>query len=189
MLCLDGDEEDARCLLVVAVGGCGIRAGSGPDAGSMRLPPDAYVDLSGPVFEPDHIVDVAITMAPADWDALRMQTRTIASIIEGDCLAQPAPSPFTTFHAAITIDGTTFPDVGIKKKGFLGSLDPTKPSLKVKLDEYVAGPEYLGLEKLTLNNSHQDPSFVRQCVAYQVFAAAGIVVPRCNFAHVTRQRP
>jgi len=161
---------------------CGSESGNEPDA---AVTPDAYVDLSGPVFEPNHIVEVAITMAPSDWDALRVQTRTLGSIIEGDCLAQPAPSPFTTYHAAITIDGTTFADVGIKKKGFLGSLDPVKPSLKVKLDEYVAGTEYLGLEKLTLNNSRQDPSLVRQCMTYQVFAATGSVVPRCNFAHVT----
>ncbi|MCX5747135.1 MAG: CotH kinase family protein, partial [Proteobacteria bacterium] len=166
--------------------GCGgdPTANGVPDAGVDATPPDAYVDLSGPVFEPDHIVDVAITMAAADWDALRAQTRTVGSVIEGDCLAQPIPSPFTTFAAAITVDGTSFPNVGVKKKGFLGSLDPTKPSLKVKFDEFVSGAEYLGLEKLTLNNSHQDPSYVRQCLAYQTFAAAGIVAPRCNFAHV-----
>ena len=171
-----------RFAVLAVLVACGSESGNEPDA---AVTPDAYVDLSGPVFEPNHIVEVAITMAASDWDALRVQTRTINSIIEGDCLAQPAPSPFTTFHAAITIDGTAFADVGIKKKGFLGSLDPDKPSLKVKLDEYVAGTEYLGLEKLTLNNSHQDPSLVRQCLSYQVFAATGNVAPRCNFAHVT----
>ena len=176
-----------RLLLVVTLTlGCGTDpATPGPDAGGEgAAPPDAYVDLSGPVFEPGHIVDVAITMAPGDWNALRMQTRTLGSILEGDCLAQPAPSPFTTFSAAITVDGSSFPNVGIKKKGFLGSLDPIKPSLKVKFDEFVPGAEYLGLEKLTLNNSRQDPSYVRQCLAYKSFAAAGIVAPRCNFAHV-----
>lgn len=172
-------------LLAVVVAACGADPGSvPPDAGADAVPADAYVDLSGPVFAPDHIVDVSITMAPADWDGMRVQTRTFNSVIEGDCLAQPAPSPFETYHASITIDGVTFSDVGIKKKGFFGSLDSNKPSLKIKLDDFVAGQEYLGLEKLTLNNSHQDPSYVRQCVAYQVFASAGIVVPRCNFAHV-----
>lgn len=151
-----------------------------PDAGS----PDAFVDQSGPFFDPDHIVQVRITMASADWDAMRVQTRTFNSVIEGKCLSQPAPDPFTTFHAQIQIDSTTFADVGIHKKGFFGSLDDTKPSLKVTLDEFVQGTEYLGLKKLTLNNSHQDPSFVRQCLSYEVFAAAGIVTPRCNFAHV-----
>ena len=173
-----------RLLLVFAIVGCGSDPANAPDAGADATPPDAYVDLSGPVFEPNHIVDVAITMAPADWDTLRGETRTLGSIIEGACLAMPRPSPFSTFTASITVDGTSFPMVGVHKKGFLGSLDPVKPSLKVKFDEYVAGQEYLGLEKLTLNNSHQDPSYVRQCLAYQAFAVAGVVTPRCNFAHV-----
>lgn len=176
----------AALALAILVAACGTSEDPslGPDAGVDAGTPDAYVDLSGPVFEPNHIVDVSITMAANDWNAMRVETRTIGSVIEGDCLAQPAPSPFMGYSAAITIDGTTFPQVGIHKKGFLGSLDDTKPSLKIKLDEFVPGTEYLGLEKLTLNNSHQDPAYVRQCVSYQLFAAAGIVVPRCNFAHV-----
>jgi hypothetical protein len=177
-----------RLLTIALIAGCGsnaeqptVDAGVNADA---AVPADAYVDQSGPVFEPTHIVDVSITMAPQDWDAMRVQTRTFNSVIEGNCLAQPIPSPFTTFTGSITIDGTTFAQVGIKKKGFFGSLDPNKPSIKVSLDQYFPNQEYLGLQKITLNNSHQDPSFVRQCITYQAFAAAGIVVPRCNFAHV-----
>jgi hypothetical protein len=115
---------------------------------------------------------------------MRNQTRTIESVIEGNCLAQPAPSPFTNFPGSITVDGTTFPMVGLHKKGFFGSLDTVKPSIKVDFGQYVSGQEYDGLSKLTLNNSKQDPSYVRQCLTYGVFAAAGVTVPRCNFAHV-----
>jgi hypothetical protein len=173
-----------RALVFVVVAGCG-GGGGDPDAGGdAGPPPDAYVDLAGPLFEPDHVVDISITLDAADWTALRATTRTIASVIEGDCLAGPRPSPFQTYEGSITIDGTTFSRVGIKKKGFFGSLDPVKPSLKIKIDEYDNQLEYLGLEKLTLNNSRQDPSYLRQCLAYQTFAKAGIVVPRCNFAHV-----
>src|SRR5215510_7679011 len=116
----------ASALLVVATA-CG-GGGSSPDAGGP--PPDAYVDLAGPLFEPGHIVDISITLDAADWAELRATTRTIASVIEGDCLAGPRESPFATYAGSITIDGTTFAQVGIKKKGFFGSLDPVKPSLK-----------------------------------------------------------
>ena len=119
---------------------------------------DAGPDLTPALFAPDHIVDVAITIAPADWDVLRNQTRSITEMIEGDCLAQPFPSPFTKFAATVTIDGTRLDQVGIKKKGLLGSLNTEKPSLKLDFDEYVAGQRYLGLEKLTLNNANQDPA-------------------------------
>lgn len=175
----------ARILACLALAACGGGGGDPVDAGGdATAPPDAYVDHAGPLFAPDHLAEVSITLAAADWEALRAQSRTIGSVIEGDCLAGPAPSPFLTYHASITVDGTTLPDVGIKKKGFFGSLDPHKPSLKVKLDEYVPGSDYLGLEKLTLNNAHQDPAYVRQCMAYNAFAAAGVVAPRCNYAHV-----
>jgi len=31
----------------------------------------------------------------------------------------------------------------------------------------------------------QDPTFVKQCIAFQVFENAGLNVPWCNYAHVT----
>jgi hypothetical protein len=55
----------------------------------------------------------------------------------------------------------------------------------VKLDEYVPGQEIRGLDKLTFNNSQQDASYLRQCLAYDMFRAAGVPAPRCNFAHLT----
>ena len=75
--------------------------------------------------------------------------------------------------------------MGLRKKGFLGSLDDVKPSLRLKLDEYVDGQRLAGLGTFTLNNAKSDPAYVRQCLAYRTFAAAGVPAPRCNFAHVT----
>ena len=137
------------------------------------------------LFAPDRLLEVEIEMAEADWDELRAQTRTFFDIFGGDCLADPFESPFTYFRADLTVDGDQYPQVGLRKKGFLGSLSEEKPSLKVKLDEYVPGQEIAGLDKLTFNNSQQDPSYLRQCLAYDLFRAAGVPAPRCNFAHVT----
>ena len=41
------------------------------------------------------------------------------------------------------------------------------------------------MERMTLNNSVQDPSMINTCLSYQVFAASGLPSPRCNFATVT----
>jgi hypothetical protein len=41
------------------------------------------------------------------------------------------------------------------------------------------------LERLTLNNAVQDPTWLRQCLAYRVFEKAGLPVPYCNFAEVS----
>jgi hypothetical protein len=140
-------------------------------------------DLSGPLFEPDHVVEVEVTLDPADWAALSAQGHEVLDLLGGECLAQPFESPYTYFHAAVTVDGTAFDDVGVRKKALLGSASVEKPGLKVKFDEYEDGA-YLGLDKLTLNNSVQDASITHQCLGYEVFAAAGLAAPRCNFAHV-----
>jgi hypothetical protein len=175
-----------RSLVAIGVvAACGSGGGDPFAADASGPPPDAYVDFAGPLFDPEHLVEISIELAPADWAELRGQTRTFASVLEGDCLGGPRPTPFTTYPGAITIDGTRLDNVGIKKKGFFGSLHPTRPSLKIKIDEYDPDKHYLGLERLTLNNSNQDDSYLRTCLAYQAFTAAGIVAPRCNFARVT----
>lgn len=138
------------------------------------------------LHDPAHLLDVQITLAPADWADLRAQTRVLWDILGPNCLAGPVPDPFSWFHADVTIDGRTVHDVGLTKKGFLGSLDPVRPSLRVAFDEFVPHQTFDGVtDHLTLNNGRQDPSRVRQCLAYDVFRAAGIAAPRCSFAHVT----
>jgi hypothetical protein len=149
--------------------------------------PFAPTDPAGRLFEPDHVVEVAIEMAPGDWDALRRQGRTwwdVAAAENGACLVQPFPKPFDWFPASITVDGVRRDKVAVRKKGFLGSLDDERPALKVRFDRYVGGQTLAGLERLTLNNSFQDPTWLKQCLAYRVFEKAGIPVPWCNFAHV-----
>jgi spore coat protein CotH len=129
---------------------------------------------------------VQIDMDPDDIWEMRTQTRTIADIIGGeDCMDQPFESPFTTFHADVRVDDTWVEDVGVRKKGLLGSLSVEKPSLKVKFDKFVAGQELLGHERLTLNNDLADPSHLRQCIGYGLFRHAGLPAPRCTFAEVT----
>ena len=51
-------------------------------------------------------------------------------------MASPFSSNYTTFAADITIDGETLSNIGIRKKGFIGSQSTEKPSLKINLDEY-----------------------------------------------------
>ena len=141
---------------------------------------------SDPYFALDRVVDVSIEMASEDWERLRGQTRTFADIFVGaDCLDRPADDIFTWFEATVTVDGETHTQVGVRKKGFLGSLSKVKPSLKVRFDKFVEG-QLLGgaMKRLTLNNAQQDPSLINTCMAYHIFASAGLPAPRCNFATV-----
>jgi spore coat protein CotH len=59
-----------------------------------------------------------------------------------------------------------------------------QPSLKIAVDA-VDPDRTSGLEKITLNNSIQDPSYIDQCIGYALFDRAGLPAPRCNFAHLT----
>ena len=150
--------------------------------GAEAHPSDAYFAL-------DRVLDISIEIAVEDWDTLRHQTRTIEDVfaeIEEYGLSRPFASIYTWFGATVTVDGETHADVGVRKKGFVGSQSDTKPALKLRFDKYVDGQSLGGvMERMTLNNSIQDPSMVNTCLSYRVFAAAGSPAPRCNFATVS----
>ncbi|MFQ5665032.1 MAG: CotH kinase family protein [Candidatus Binatia bacterium] len=156
-----------------------------PDQGGVPgpgLPPEgcAAADL----FDPNHLFEVQIVLDQADWDTLRNQSRPLLEAL--GCSRSPGPPPkvFDFFSADVIIDGHTVTNVGVRKKGFLGSLDTVRPSFKVKFSEFDPDQRLFGLERLTLNNAKQDPARIKQCLGYELFAAAGVHAPRCSFAHV-----
>ena len=164
-------------------------AASEPD--DTAVPTDqgeAAADPSEAYFALDRVMDISIEIATEDWDTLRHQTRTFEDLIaeiEEYGLSRPFAGIYTWFGATVTVDGETHADVGVRKKGFLGSQSDTKPSLKLRFDKYVDDQSLGGvMERMTLNNSVQDPSMVNTCLSYRVFAAAGNPAPRCNFATV-----
>jgi spore coat protein CotH len=132
------------------------------------------------LFAHDHLVNIAVDIPASDWTQLCKQTRDF-----GTAFANPTDKPFTYFKGTITIDGVRIESVGIRKKGFFGSLDDVRPSLKINFDEYVKQSPIKGLDALTLNNNKQDSSQVSQFLTYQLFTSAGLHAPRCNFARVT----
>jgi len=145
----------------------------------------AQTDPTAAAYDPLRVIAVDINMDPDLWNRLRAQERTFVSLFSGECLDQPFDNPFTYFPAAVTIDGQHRTNVGVRKKGFLGSLDTIKPGLKIDLSEFQSNSAIHGLKKFTLNNAKQDPSLIRQCLGYQLFERAGLPAPRCNFANVT----
>lgn len=163
---------------------------SGTDPPPVAVPvtptPPPPVDETAAMFDPSRILDIQIQMAAHDWDLLRVQARTMADLFgDEECLDEPQVSPFTYFPANARINGAWITNVGVRKKGFLGSISSTKPALKVNFDEYVRGQDFSGMDGLTLNNARSDPSYVRQCTTYALFAQAGLPAPRCNYARVT----
>ena len=159
-------------------------SGSGAADTSADSGPDEAAEVAA-VFEGSGILEVVINLPEVDWDTLRVEGRTGLNQFGADCLDAPEPSPYNWQEATVSLDGDSFAQVGLRKKGFFGSLDSDRPSLLLDLDRNVADRTWHTLERLTLNNNKQDDSALRTCLAYEVFRAAGVPAPRCNYAHVT----
>lgn len=140
----------------------------------------------------DNAITIKITMPAAEWDALRNEEPK-----GGRCNFEFTDCARYTWRkaASVEISGTTFPaattftDVGVKKKSFCGSIDSDKPCLHVDFgrlgDANVAGIEALiGSRYVTLNNSIQDRSYIRQALGYRLLGMAGLPHSRCNYARV-----
>jgi hypothetical protein len=147
-----------------------------------------HTDQSEFMFGPDRLLDVNIRLSQADWDALRVEEIDVLSLIASPvCGTAPFVDlgpPYNFYSSEVTVDGQTLTNVGVRKKGFFGSLSTTKPSFKVKFDELVGGQQLNSMDRLTLNNNLQDPAHITQCLGYDLMRKAGIPAPRCNFAHV-----
>ena len=135
------------------------------------------------LFSRQHLLYVDIKIAEKAWAALCGQTRTMASALS----LEQQTKPFSYFRADVTVNGTAFKSVAIRKKGFIGSLDEERPSLKIKFNHFKSKEKrtFEGVDRLTLNNNKQDRSLASQYLAYDLFRKAGLPAPRCNLAVVS----
>ena len=60
-----------------------------------------------------------------------------------------------------------------------------KPSLTLNFDKFVSGQRFRGFDKVHLNNSVQDPSFLCEKLARELFNAAGVPAPRAGHSRVS----
>ena len=140
-----------------------------------------------------NVLTIKVTMPQTDWDAVRTEQPA-----GGVCNFQWAGGRggrYTWQKAtSVEISGTSFPaqtmftDVGVKKKSFCGSINSDKPCLHIDFGKFnkANAPliELIGSRYLTLNNTIQDRSYIRQPLGYKLLAMAGLPNSRCNFARV-----
>ena len=137
------------------------------------------------LFPYDRVLDVQITVDSEDWDTIRYQSRNFFEALHESRQYAPIDHPYTYVEASVSIDGVEFPGVGIRKKGFIGSQNSTRPSLKIKLNHLDKEGQIDGLTNLTFNNNQQDVSLISQFMGYGLFNAAGLPAPRCAYANLT----
>lgn len=90
----------------------------------------------------------------------------------------------------VEIDGEEFHNIGLRAKGN-NSLRLTEEyglsrySLKLEFDHFLDGGNYHGLDKLSLDASFQDNSYLKTYMVYDMMAFMGVPAPLCSYTWVT----
>ena len=86
------------------------------------------------------------------------------------------------------IDGEKFSNISIRIKGNateVQSLGSIKYSFRIGFDHRNSMESYHGLNKLDLNNSSGDCTFMKDYLVYEAMAGAGVPSPLCSYAFLT----
>src|SRR5262249_1321226 len=91
-------------------------------------------------------------------------------------------APKDYVKAILTEGGRVYANAGLR---YRGSNSPAgKPGFTIKFNEFVSGQRFHGQSKIMLENPAQDPSYLSELIANDLFRAAGVPAPRNAFARV-----
>ena len=94
----------------------------------------------------------------------------------------------TWYDCDAVIDGEKFSNISIRIKGNAGevqSLGSSKYSFRIGFDHRNSMESYHGLNKLDLNNSAGDCTFMKDFLVYEAMTGAGVPSPLCSYAFLT----
>lgn len=125
------------------------------------------------LFTPDKVINVKVTIDDEDWESI---------------LANPLEKEYKS--VTVDVDGTVLENVGFSTKGNLtlksvaAMTDSDRYSFRLKFDKYDKTQTLMGLDKMVLNNSYSDPSFLREYLHYEALRAIGEDVPLTVFTNL-----
>lgn len=155
LLCLGAALFSAQ--IVEAAGGLGVA-----------------MEYESRLFNTDEVLTVNLLMDGDDWQSL------LDNAINEEYVS-----------CDVEVAGETFCRVGVRAKGntSLSSIvsDPTtdRYSLKLEFDRYVDGQTCFGLDKLILNNSYADATYMKEALVYDMFACLGADASLYSYARVS----
>ena len=90
----------------------------------------------------------------------------------------------------VEIDGEVFSSVGLRAKGnnslrLVQEFGLKRYSLKLEFDHFQDGSTYYGLDKLSLDSSYQDNSYLKNYLAYDMMEYMGVPSPLTSYVWVT----
>ena len=135
----------------------------------------AKPDPSDDLFTNTLVRHLSIEIAEPDMDKLRMTVARHRSQTERPLV------PATVREGQLA-----WTNVSLHLKGAAGSFRSVddKPALTLNFDKLADGQRFHGLQKISLNNSVQDASYVHEKICRDLFRAAGVPVPRTDYATV-----
>ena len=127
-------------------------------------------DPGGWLYTLDAVTGIDLIFSLESWEALSVDA-------------------YTKVRADIVINGDRVNDIGVRLKGRYGSYRDLsdKAGFLVDFNYFVQGQTFHGLEQLNLNNMVQDPSYLHDYMAYQVYGLLEVPCPRVGYAWVTVQ--
>lgn len=91
---------------------------------------------------------------------------------------------------SVIIDGERWENVGLRAKGntsllTVRSMGSQRFSFKIEFDHYENGETYYGLDKLCLNNSIQDNTYMKDYLVCRMMSEFDATTPLCSYVEVT----
>jgi spore coat protein H len=155
---------------ILGIAGCVAPFSRGVQAGESRRIRDA-------LFEASQVLQIDIEIPKAGIETLRGY--------RWQWNRQDAP-PRPKVKAVIREGAMVYENVALHLKGAAGSFRSIddRPAMTLNFDRFEPGQKFHGLDKLSLNNSVQDPTLCNERLARQLFLEAGVPVPRATHARV-----
>ena len=118
------------------------------------------------------------------WKEERIARVSIQVSAEG--LSSLRNDPRQKISATVRFDQEPLVEAGLHLKGSVGSFRPIdgKPGLTLTSAKDEPGTGFHGANKIHLNNSVEDPTYLNEEIGCLVFAKAGIPAPRTRHALV-----
>ena len=126
------------------------------------------------IFDDDKVIEINIEMSEDDWQEM---------------IDNASAEEYTS--ANITVNGTTYTNVGIRPKGnsslsqIVADSTTDRFSFKLKFDKYIDGQTLDGLSKLVLNNNMSDTTYMKEYLSYKLLDSLNVPTPECAYAHIT----
>jgi spore coat protein H len=126
----------------------------------LLAPGTAAAQTVDDLFNPDVVHRLDLLVNSRDWEKLK------------------ADFQLNDYYPAdIKWNGLTVHNAGIRSRG-LGSRSGVKPALRVDMNRYAIGQQFLGLKSFLLDNLVQDPTGIKELVAMRLYQRMGLPAPR-----------